>query len=229
MRAVRVVLIVILVGIVAEILYAGWKKGGPNQFEAAFSPGGRISLDLSAGGYYIRGTSENKIRVELDSGEARDVRCHVNVDGTHAKVQLEGPSNNFHATIYIPQRSDLVVDQTIGDLMVSNVEGNKELGLNIGQLQVEVPVNAPLPNFDGSVIIGDISAHNWHVDKGGFFRGFISRSSGPYSIKAHVDIGDLEVIDVNPAASPKAGESHSQKSEDADDDVSDENTKDDAQ
>jgi len=225
MRAVRVLLIVILVCIVTVIVYAGWKKSGPNQTEAPFNPGGKISLDLSAGGYNIRGTAENKIRVELNSGNTREVRCRMRVNGSNAKVEIEGPSNNFHATIYIPQRSDLTVDQTIGDLVVSNVEGNKNLGLSIGQMQVEVPSNAPLPSFDGTIIIGDLRAGNWHVEKGGFFRGFNTQSSSPYSIKAHVDIGDLEVIDV----SPKAVDSHAQKSEDADDDVSDKDSQDDSE
>jgi hypothetical protein len=221
-QAVRILMILILVGIVALIIYEGWKKNGPNQFEAAFNPGGKVSLDLAAGGYTIKGTTENEIRVEIDSHEDREVHCRMNVSGNHAKVEIEGPSNNFRVSIYVPQRTDLEVDQTIGDLMIYNVEGNKNLGLNIGQIQVEVPATDPQPTFDGSIIIGDLRASPWHVEKGGFFRDFYTHSSGPYKIKAHVDIGDLEVIDIN----PKAADSHTQKSEDADDNVSDQDSED---
>jgi len=221
-RAVRVVLILILVGIVTTVLYAGWKKNGPNQFEAAFSPGGNVALDLSAGGYTIRGTAENRIQVIIDSQEDRDVQCRMNVTGNRAKVEIDGPSNNFHATILVPQRTDLDVDQTVGELRVDNVEGNKRLALHIGQLHVELPASDPQPTFDGSIIIGDLHVNPWNINKGGFCRDFYTRSSGPYSIKARVDIGQLDVENA-----PKPGvDSHAQKSDDTDRDVSDEDSED---
>lgn len=226
MRYVRILMILILVGILGVIVYAGWNRSGPNQMEAAFNAGGRVSLELSAGGYEIKGTPESQIRVELDSGDKRDAACHIDVSGNHAKVRIDGPSNNFRATVYIPQKSDLDVDQTIGDLVVTNVEGNKNLGLNIGQIQLEVPIGTPQPSFEGSIIIGDLRAGPWSVEKGGFFRDFtMHSSSSPYSIKAHVDIGDLEVRN----SSVKVGESHAQKPGNTDDDMSDKNSEDDAQ
>ncbi|MGZ4787176.1 MAG: hypothetical protein ACXVZX_01575 [Terriglobales bacterium] len=215
-QAVRAVLIVILVGIIALIVYTGWNRTGANQFEAAFNPGGKVSLDLSAGGYTIQGTNDNNIRVELDAHEHRDVHCRINVSGTNAKVEIDGPSNNFRATVYVPQRTELNVHQTIGDMVISNVEGNKILALYIGRVQVEVPAAGPQPEFDGSINIGDLQANAWHVEKGGFFRSYSTHTAGPYFIKAHVDIGDLVVN-----TAPSASESHTQKSEDADDDVPD--------
>jgi hypothetical protein len=226
MRVVRILLIALLVGIVTVMVYAGWKKGGPNQLEIAFNPGGKVSLDLSAGGYEITGTTENKIRVRLDPGDTREVTCHIRVNGSNANVEIDGPSNKFRATIFVPQRSDLTVDQTIGDLVVTNVEGNKKLGLNIGQIQLEEDRGASLPSFAGSVIIGDLRAEPWNVEKGGFFRGFNTHSSGsPYSINAHVDIGDLKVIDRH----GNIGESHAEKSGDTDNDVSDKDSEDESQ
>ncbi len=212
--AVRFVLIGILIAIFGLIIYEGWRKNGASQFEAAFNPGGKLSLDLSAGGYRVVGTSENKIRIQIDSHDEREAQCRINVNGSKAIVEIEGPSNNFHVTIFVPQRTDLTVDQTIGELMVTNVEGNKRLGLNIGRLQVEVPNSGVVPSFDGSVIIGSLRAPVWHVEKGGFFRGMTMQAGQP-TIKAHVDIGDLEVVGVGPAS----GDSHAQKSENADEDV----------
>jgi len=225
MRILRVFSIFILVAVIAVIGYAGFQKNGPDQFEAAFNQGGKIALDLSAGGYEIRGTTDNKIKVEIDPGETREVHTTVNVSGTTAKVTVEGPSNNFHATIYVPQRSDLQIDQTVGELIVSNVEGNKNAALGIGRMQLEATSGPQLPSFDGTVLLGALKANAWHIEKGGFFRGYDTRSSSPYSIKAHVDIGDLEVIDV----SPRLSDSHSQKSGHADNNVSDEDSDDDSQ
>lgn len=225
MRILRLFAIVILLGIVVSILYSGWRRNTPNQFEGAFAPGGTVALDLSAGGYELRGTSENEVRVVIERGDSRDVRCHVSVNGSKAKVEVEGPSNNFHATIYLPGRSNLQVDQTIGDMEISGVEGNKNLSLGIGRIHLEVPSGAATPSFEGGVIIGDVRADAWNISKGGFFRSFESRSAGPYSIHAHVDIGDLEVA----GASAHVDAFHSQKSGDADDDVSDEDSGDNSQ
>lgn len=226
MRVVRVLLIALLVGIVVLIVYKGWQRNGPNQFEAAFNPGGNVSLDLSAGGYEIRGTTDKQVRVQIDSGDANDVRCRMSVNGSRAKVEIEGPANNnFRATIYVPERTDLNVDQTIGDMEISGVEGNKSLGLGIGRIHVEVPNDSPLPTFDGSVTLGGLRATNWHVEKGGFFRSFYTRSNAPYSITAHVDIGDLETV----GTATKVDDSHSQQSHDADEDVTDQDSDNDSE
>jgi hypothetical protein len=225
MRILRLFSIVVLVGIVAAILYAGWQRNTPNQFEAAFAPGGTVALDLSAGGYNLIGTKENKIRVEIDRGDTREARCHMSISNTKAKVQVEGPSNNFHVTIYIPERSDLQVDQTIGNMEITGVEGNKNLALGIGRIHLEVQDGTTTPSLEGGVIIGSLRADNWHISKGGFFRSIESNSAGPYYIRAHVDIGDLEVA----GAGTHVNAFHSQKSGDADEDMSDEDSGDNSQ
>lgn len=219
MRIIRALLIVVLIGIAAIIVYAGWGKTGPNQFEAALNPGGTVVMDLAAGGYLVRGTPENKVRVEVDSGDNRNLRCVVTGEGTNVKVEVDGKPDNFHATIYVPERSNLQIDQTIGDLLISNVEGNKNVSLGIGRLRLEVPANAPLPTFDGTVMIGGLRSGSWHVEKGGFFRNYYSSSSAPYSIKAQVDIGDLETIAVSPVVV-----SQPQQAGDTDKDVTDEDS-----
>jgi hypothetical protein len=215
MRVVRSLAVILLVVVFGVILYAGWQRHGANRTDIAFVSGGKVELDLSAGGYTIKGSPENRIRVEVDPHEARDVRCQMSSSGNRAKVRIEGPSNNFRATIYVPQRSDLQVDQTVGDLRVENIEGNKRLSLNVGQMQVDVPSSTPAPSFEGSITIGDLAATAWHVEKGGFFRDFTSYSSGPYRISAHVDIGRLEVADF----SGQSAVSHAGQTSDADEDV----------
>jgi len=195
MRKTHIAAILIVIGLVAFVAYAGWSRGGPNQFETAFNPGGTVTLDLSAGDFRVEGTADNKIRVETNYTDRGEVRCLMDVSGANAKVQIEGPNNNFHAIIYVPQRSDLNVDQTIGHLLVRNVVGNKNLGLDIGKMEIEIPKDAPLPNFDGGVIIGALHPNQWHIEKGGFFRSFNSSSSSHYSIVAHLDIGDLSTLE----------------------------------
>lgn len=225
MKAARIASVLFLVGVFALVLYAGWQKRQPDRFETAFNPGGQVKLDLSAGGFRIKGTTDNVIRVAPDDNR-REVHCKMSVDGTNAKVSIDGPSDHFTATIYVPRRTDLTVDQTIGDLEISGVQGNENLSLAIGRIQVEVPDGTPAPTFDGSVLLGGLRAHTWHIDKGGFFRSFYADANGsPYTIRASVDIGDLETS----SFVPSVGTLHSQQSGDTDEDVPDQDSQDDSQ
>jgi hypothetical protein len=193
MRIRNVLMILFGVIVFAAILALGWRHHGPNNFDAAFQAGGNINLDLSVGGYTIEGSNENQIRVEINPKDASYVHSRVQVSGNTANVSLDGPNSNFHAVIYVPQRSNLVATQTIGQLKVVNVEGDKSLGLNIGELRLEVPDPNAVKSIDASVRLGDIHAAAWHRGHGGLFPSFHARGAGPYSIRASVDIGNIEL------------------------------------
>lgn len=189
----RVLLIVFGVVVCAVILTLGWQRSGVNSFQAVFLPGGNIDLDLSVGGYEIRGTNENQIKVEVDPGDLSATRCEVHVSGNKAKVHVDGPADNFHAVIYVPQQSHLKVNQTIGELRITNVEGDKYVGLNIGHLLIDMPDIQKLRSVDAAVTIGSVRAGPWRTGKGGFFRSFRAGGQGIYTVNAHLDIGDVEL------------------------------------
>jgi hypothetical protein len=179
----------------AVVLFAGWRRDEATQFEAQFQSGGDVTLDLSAGGYTIKGTAENKIRVEVNPFETRYVRSSITVNGNHARISIDGPTDNLDATIYVPQRSDIKVNQTLGELRVMDIEGNKDLGLNIGKIWVDVADPARVKSVYAEVKIGNVSAQPWHRGQGGFFRTFRAGGQGPYSVRASLDIGDIELSD----------------------------------
>jgi hypothetical protein len=189
----RVLLVAFGVVVCAFVLFLGWQRKSPNTFQAAFQPGGRVELDLSVGGYEIRGTSDNQIRVEVDPSDLDAVHSEVHVNGNRATVRLDGPSNNFHAIIYVPQQTDLKADQTIGDMKIVNVEGDKYVGLNIGHLRIDTPDTEKIKSVDAAVTIGSVRANPWHTGKGGFFRSFRAGGQGSYKVNAHLDIGDIEL------------------------------------
>lgn len=189
----RVLLIGFGVIACAIILYLGWERTGASNFEAAFLPGGNIALDLSTGGFEIRGTSDNQIKVEIDPSDLNITHCEVHVSGNHARVRLDGPANNFHAIIYVPQQSNIKANQTIGELRISNVEGNKYVGLNIGQIRIDMPPTEKIKSVDAAVTIGSVRARPWGTGKGGFFRSFRTGGQGSYTVNAHLDIGDIQL------------------------------------
>ena len=80
-----------------------------SSLERAFVANGKISMDLSAGEYRITGTPDNKIRMTWSVRESdwlSDVEARVDVKGSEAKILTDGPMNNFHVDIEIPQKAD---------------------------------------------------------------------------------------------------------------------------
>ena len=193
MRTQKVLPIVFGAVVVAGILLIGWRKSGPNTFEAPFQPGGSINMDLSVGGYEIRGTSDNQIKVEVDRDDLPSAHSEIKVDGKNATLRVEGSPNNFHAVIYVPQQTNITANQTIGQLRIVGVEGDKFLGLNIGQIQVETPDPEKLKSVDASVMIGAVRARQWRSESGGFFRSFQAAGHGNYKVSARLNIGDIDL------------------------------------
>ena len=193
MRNRKLLMVAFGVVVFATILFLGWRRHGPNSFEAAFQPGGNVKLDLAVGGFTIQGSGDNQVRVEVSEADLPYVHSEVSVVGSTANVKLDGPNDNFHATIYVPQQSNLSASQTIGDLRIVNVEGDKDLGLNIGNIKVEVPDPTKVKSVDASVRLGEIHAAAWREGHGGFFPHFHARGTGNHSVNASVDIGHIEL------------------------------------
>jgi hypothetical protein len=189
----RMVLVAFGLLVCAAILFLGWRRTGPNNFQAAFQPGGTVDLDLSIGGYEIRGTNESQIRVEVDPAVVASAHVEVHVNGNRATVRVDGQPNNFHAVVYVPQQSHLKASQTIGELKIINVEGDKNVGLNIGHIRIDIPETEKIKSVDAGVGIGSVRASAWHIGKGGFFRSFRAGGQGSYTVNAHLDIGDIEL------------------------------------
>ena len=139
----------------------------------------------------IRGTPDNRISIELNPSQAPHVRAGIKIEGNHARIDVSGPEHNFQATIYIPQRSDLVISQSVGDLRIQAVEGNKDIDLNVGSLKVDVPKAADYGEVDATVRIGSLKAPAWNAQRDGFFRSLQTHGQGKYSLNAHVGVGDM--------------------------------------
>jgi hypothetical protein len=189
----RMLLVVFGVVVCAVILFVGWRRQAPNTFQASFQPGGTVDLDLSAGGYEIRGTADNQVRVDVSPSDLSSVHSEVRVNGDKASVRVDGPTDNFHAVIYVPQHTNLKANQTIGDMKIIDVEGDKYVGLNIGHIRIDMPSTEKIKSVDAAVTIGSVRATPWHTGKGGFFRSFRAGGQGSYTVNAHLDIGDIEL------------------------------------
>jgi hypothetical protein len=169
-----------------------WSESG--TVERDFSSGGLIRLDLSAGDYTVEGTNANRIRVKWytkTADEAGDVKIDAEIRGSEANITTYGPNNHFRVEIAVPQRSDLYLRMSAGDLAVVGIEGDKDVRLRAGDLSIDVGDPASYKLVTGSVTAGDIDASPFGINKGGLFRSFTHEGSGRFSLRARLWAGDM--------------------------------------
>jgi hypothetical protein len=162
--------------------------------EKVFIAGGRIDLQLEAGGYDVKPSADNKIRVSCDGAESSQARVTVNTNGSHADVQVSNtPHNHFHATIEVPAASDLTIRLTAGDLQIGAITGNKDINLRAGNLDVKIADPNDYSRVEASVSAGDVDASAFGGSASGLFRTFKWTGKGKYTLKAHLMAGDLNL------------------------------------
>ena len=107
-----------------------------SSLERDFVADGKISMDLSAGEYRITGSPDNKIRVAWTVRESDRLSyeaARVDVRGSDARIITDGPMNHFRVDIQVPQKADLYIRLTAGELRLDRVEGNKDVELHAGE------------------------------------------------------------------------------------------------
>jgi len=162
-----------------------------------FASGGTIRLHLESGGYTISPSdSENIVVTYHANSESRlqQVKVEIEPSASSAEVYItDTPNNKFEATIEVPRHSNLWVRLTAGALDVEAVEGDKNLELRAGSLQVEIPHPEEYGHRDASVTMGGLEASAFDVSKGGMFRSFEQQGPGKYRLHAHVLTGDIDL------------------------------------
>jgi hypothetical protein len=168
-----------------------------NPTEIEFVQGGNVALDLQAGNYDIVPSSDNKITVNYDlsgGASARDVRIGSGVKGNNARIRIESPSNGFHAEIAVPEKTNVYVRLTAGNLDVDAIEGSKDIDVRAGNVTIDVGDPAQYGPVHGSVTTGNLQANAWSVQKSGLVRSFSTNGKGPYGLRAHIDAGNLVLV-----------------------------------
>lgn len=176
---------------------------GQDRFEAAFPSGGQLRMHLRSSGVRISGSNENKIVIRFSASSRHafdDVRVQLKQNGNRGDLDIAGgPSNNFQIDIDIPRQSDLYVRMFAGELDIDHVDGNKDLVIHAGQMDVSLPNANDYGPVKTSVTTGDLEASAFGVSKGGIFRSFQSNTvpnqnaAGKYFLYAHVGAGELDI------------------------------------
>jgi hypothetical protein len=160
-----------------------------------FISGAEIRMHLEAGGYTISAGDGENIRVTYQANaeeQLKRVRVEIKRNPTSADIYVsDTPNNNFKATIEVPRRSDLWVRLSAGELIVEDVEGDKNLEVRAGRIQVDVPHPEQYGHRNASVLTGSIAASAFEVSKGGLFRSFDQGGPGKYRLHTHVMSGEI--------------------------------------
>jgi len=196
----RVALTTAILGAALVVSLASQTAGSrpSDSLEEPFAPNGKIRMDLSAAEYVVTGGTENRIRIDWSVRNAdRLPRVHARADvrGADARIVTDGPSNNsgLRFAIQVPERSDLYIRLTAGDIRIEDVRGNKDVELHAGDLRIDVGRAEDYHHVDASLWAGDIHAAPFHVFKGGLFRSFDWTGKGPYRLHAKLKAGDLRL------------------------------------
>lgn len=171
---------------------------GPDGFvERPFAPGGVVRFDLAAGDYRVEGTSAEKVLVRWRtrrSEDGRRVRIEIQAAGKEALIRTYGPKNGFEVRIEVPERSDIDLDLSAGDLTVRHIMGNKRVDVWAGDVSIEVGERDAYRRVDAAVKFGEIEARPFDVTKGGIFRSFKWEGRGGYDLRARLFAGDLKLL-----------------------------------
>jgi hypothetical protein len=167
-----------------------------NQTTEKFTPGGFVRLHLSPGGYTVKASDSNTIRVTCDAtpDQLKQIKVKIRASTTSADIFLsDTPHNNFHATIEVPARTDLRIRMFAGEVVIDGVEGNKDVEVDAGRIEIRIPHPDDYGRRDASVRAGSIEASAFNVSKGGLFRSFEQKGRGKYRLHAHVATGEIQL------------------------------------
>ncbi|HYN05882.1 MAG TPA: hypothetical protein VES67_00690 [Vicinamibacterales bacterium] len=202
MRILAIVLIVVAVGLTVVTVQSTDQSRTSDSLERVFAPGGRIKMDLSAGGYRIEPSRDNVIRMNWSVRDAwrlsrTDVRADVR--GSEASLMTDGSGNGFRVVIEVPRQSNLHVRLTAGELTLRGIEGDKDVELHAGELDLDVGRAEDYGRVDAGIWAGELDASPFRVSKEGLFRSFRWTGQGKYRLHAHLKAGEIRMRASGPA------------------------------
>lgn len=164
------------------------------RYELKPDPNWPLSIELKSGDYEIVPSASDCIAVvyQVDGPEDQS-KIEVQIASGHGQnsLKIAGAKSNFHAVIEIPRKTNLKVRMTAGELHVGNVEGNKDIEMDAGNLELNELRPQDYARADFSVRVGDVDAPMFKTVKAGLWRSFRTQGPGKYHLHAHIGFGDL--------------------------------------
>ncbi len=177
-----------------------WKYEDTRHDAREFIAGGWIRVRMTVGDLHIKRGDSNQIKLEYTVKSKREknvkeARVDFNVHGNDATIEFHAPSEGntqFDVVLEVPQNSNLDVHEKVGDLIVDNIEGDKDLSLGVGDIRIA----SGSPGYrmvNASAGIGDVSSNGYGDTKGWLGKSLKYRGEGKYELRAHVGVGDINL------------------------------------
>lgn len=165
--------------------------------EAPLHDRGTLAVRSFATGIKVVGTDGNTLKISCtNASDPHAVRFHLTGDPGHERLTLRSDhhQDNPEIRIEVPHRTSLRLHMGAGQVTVNNVEGDKDIDLYAGQIDIAAGDTSDYSSVDAFVYIGEVKASAWGVDKGGFFRSFTHTTPhGEYHLYAHVLTGQIDL------------------------------------
>ncbi|HZD96065.1 MAG TPA: hypothetical protein VE133_17520 [Candidatus Sulfotelmatobacter sp.] len=161
------------------------------RYELRPDPNWPLAIELSSGDYQIVPSESDSIAVVYQEDVPDQRKLEVQIASGHGEnhLKIAGGKSRSHVVIEVPRRTDLHVRMVTGDLHIGEVEGNKDIEMRAGTLELNAIHPQDYAKADFSVRIGDLNVPG--LNRNGFWRSLRTVGPGKYHLHAHVGVGDL--------------------------------------
>jgi hypothetical protein len=191
-------LLLFLLVLSVTIAFAQPRNADSNErrYELRADPNWPLAIELSSGDYQIVPSDSDSIAVVYKGHDPDERKVEVQIASGHGQnsLKIAAPKSDFHAVIEVPRHTDLHVRMAAGDLRVGEVEGNKDIEMRAGNLELNAIRPQDYAKADFSVRVGDLRAPSFNTAQSGFWRSFHTSGPGKYRLHAHVGVGDLTLL-----------------------------------
>lgn len=171
-----------------------------NPLETPLISGAVLNIDSRPAEIEVVGTDRNAIHVLCnvdDPDVARDLELRFSGVPSYGKLTvIGGPmgKGNIRIRVEVPRKTNLRIHTPAGEVKVEEVAGDKDIDLYAGQITISSAQGWSYRYVNTSVVIGEVKAPVYGIDKGGFFRSFTKTvSGGEYRLRAHVMTGEIDL------------------------------------
>jgi hypothetical protein len=163
-----------------------------------FVSGGNFHVRLSVGDLRVTRGDANKIRLRYTvksqlQRNMKEATVEFEVHGNNANLEFHAPSGgntNFDVELEVPQNTNLDVHEKVGDLTIDEIDGDKDLDLNVGDIRVSAAQNG-YRAIHASTGIGDVHGNGYGESGGWLGKTLKYHGDGKYELRAHVSVGDI--------------------------------------
>jgi hypothetical protein len=163
-----------------------------------FTAGGTLHVRLSVGDLRIRRGDSNKVNLRYTVKSRRernvkDAKVDFGVHGNDARIEFHSPTSGntqFDVELEVPPNTNLDVHENVGDMIVENVEGDKDLSLSVGDIRVDAE-HSGYRLVHASTGIGDVHGNGHGETSGWLGKTLKYHGDGKYELRAHVSVGDI--------------------------------------